>query len=131
MLSSSKVSFFGGHFGEVCPLEDSQIWSKQLSHKYLPIVRFKFLCCAVQKFVLGDLPLGGTPNLVKIIVSHTTSYIVSFNFLCQAVQNDLFFGPHFGGSPLSWSLKTICKQTPIGLHVHQLSDFYIKRSMKS
>jgi len=44
--------------------------------------------------------------LVKIIVSHTTSYIVSFNFLRQAVQNDPFLGPRFWGSPLSWALQT-------------------------
>jgi len=33
----------------------------------------------------GGFPCGGTPNLVKIIFLHTTSYIVSFNFLRQAV----------------------------------------------
>jgi len=74
----------------------------------------------------------GSPNLIKIIVSHTISYIVNFNFLCQAVQNGPLFGPHFGGSPLMWSLiKAICKQSPIGLHFHQLSDFCIKRSRRS
>jgi len=47
-------------------------------------------------------------------------------------SNGPFFGPHFGGSPLKWSLiKTICKQPPIDLHFHQLSDFYIKRSGRS
>jgi len=61
----------------------------------------------------GVLPPVRHPNLIKIIVSHTTSYIVSFNFLCQAIQNGPFFDPHFGGSPLTWSLiKTICKQPP-------------------
>jgi len=80
MLSSSKVSFLGGHFRGFAPSP------------------------------------GGYPNLVKIIVSHTTSYIVSFNFLCQAVQE----------------LNKINVQTTlIGLHFYQLSDFYIKRSRRS
>jgi len=40
-----------------------------------------------------------------------------------------FFSPHFGGSPSTWSLKkTICKQPPIGLPFHHLSDLYIKQS---
>jgi len=53
----------------------------------------------------GVRPLGGPPNLVKIIVSQTTSYIVSFNFLCQAVQIGHFFGPHFGGETFDVELN--------------------------
>jgi len=46
-------------------------------------------------FFLGGFSVR-PPNLVKIIVSHTTSYIVSFNFLCQAVQNGPFLAHILG-----------------------------------
>jgi len=82
--------------------------------------------------ILGDSLPGGLPSLVKIIVSHAISYIVSFNFLCQVVQNSPFLAHILEESPLTWSLiKTICKQLTIGLHFHQLSGFYIKRSRRS
>jgi len=83
MLSSSKVLFWG--FTPPSP---------------------KFLHCKFQLSILSSLkvsfwgfcPPGGPPNLVKIIVSRTSSYIVSFNFLYLAVQNGPFLDSHFGGS---------------------------------
>jgi len=101
-----------------------------------------FLLCEFQLSMLSSSkvsflrPFGSSPrrppNLVKIIVSPTTSYIVSFNFIRQAVQNGPFLAHILEGSPLTWSLiKTICKQPTIGLYFHQLSDLYIKRSRKN
>jgi len=76
---------------------------------------------------------GGLPNLVRIIVSITTSYIVSFKFLRQAVQKwPFFWAGLLDRSPLTWGLKKAKSKQPIrGLTFHQLSDFYIKRSRRS
>jgi len=105
MLSSSKVSFWGGHFGGVCSLLEFPTLAKIIvSHTTSYILCFNFLCWAVLKFHFwganfGGLPPGRPPNLVKIIVSHTTSYMVSFKFLCWAVQKLRFRGLFWGVRP--------------------------------
>jgi len=75
----------------------------------------------------GLLPVG-PPDLIRIIVSHATSYIVSFNVLRQAVQNSPYLGPFWRKPFDAGPQKIICKQSLISVPFHQLSDFYIKRS---
>jgi len=80
--------------------------------------------------------LGGSPSRRTPKFGQNNCF--TYNFLHYEFQPFTssctkwpFFGPHIGGSPLTWSLiKTICKQSPIGLYFHQLSGFYIKWSRR-
>jgi len=101
MLSSLKVLFLGKPFWGISS-EGSQILSKQLSYKQLLTLWVSsFYAEQLKSFIFGGLPLGGPPNLAKIIVSPTTFYIVSFKFLCWAVQKLRFGrGAFWGVCPL-------------------------------
>jgi len=111
--------------------QESELMSETKQPKSVFLL-LQFLCTKeVHKFKAHFSLPRGPPNLVKIIVSHATSYIVSFNFLRQSIQNSSFWA-RFLESPLMWGLKkTICKYPVIGLPFHQLSDFYIKRSSRT
>jgi len=74
--------------------------------------KFQLYIFRVQGFILGDyLPPGRPPNLVRTIVSQTSSYIVRFTFLCSPVPKFYFegFTPH-PREPLNL-VQTIVSQT--------------------
>jgi len=92
VLSSLKVTFWEGPFWKVAP---PHLKTPKFSQNNC-LTYNNFLHCEFHLTMLSNskvfekpfwefFPPGGPPNLVKIIVSHTTSYIVSFNFLRQAV----------------------------------------------
>jgi len=98
MLSSSKVTFWGGS----PPLRTPKFGQNNcLTYNFLHSEFQLFMLSSSKVSFLGGHFGGSSPvrpqNLVKIIVSHTTSCIVSFNFLCRAVQNGPFFGHSLGG----------------------------------
>jgi len=76
MLSNLKCSFWGFFFPRTPKFED------ELSHKQLPTLWVStFYVEQFECFILEVPPAGGPPNLVRLIVSKTTSCIVNFNFL--------------------------------------------------
>jgi len=88
MLSSSKVSFWEGHFGGFAPQRTFKFGqNKCLTYNFLHCEFHLSMLNSLKVLFLGGrfegyIPTGGLLNLVKITVSHATSYIVSFDFLC-------------------------------------------------
>jgi len=98
MLAVKKF-YFGGRFWRSLPSRRTPKFGPNncLTNNFLHC-EFQFSMLSSSKVSFwGVRPPGGSPNLVKTIVSQTSSYIVSFNFLCWAVQKFYFLGAIFGG----------------------------------
>jgi len=144
MISSSKVSLRVGKLREDFPRRTPNLVQTIVSQTSSYIVCFYFLCWAFKKFHFGEFAFQMVPkfclnNCLTNIFLHCefqlfmlNSLKILFKYEFKLSMSSRSKWPTFWEEPFDVELqKNICKQPPIGLHFHQLSDFYIKRSRNS
>jgi len=123
MFSISKIPLWEGHFGglPLSPEAPNLIpWrtpkfgpNNCLTNNFLHYeIQLSMLSSSKVLFWGGVAPRGPQIwfperplNLVKTIVSQTTSYVVTFNFLCSALQKFHYGKLFWGGLPSPWEAQ--------------------------